>query len=67
MPIRFGNWNNAGNAGVAALNLNNVRANANTNIGFRPDCEDARRCLLKGKHPVHFIGRPRPPLAREGE
>jgi len=35
-PIRGGNWNNAGNAGLAALNLNNSRANANSNIGFRP-------------------------------
>jgi len=30
-----GNWNNAGNAGVFALNLNNDRSNANSNIGFR--------------------------------
>ena len=36
MPYRGGNWNNAGNAGLGALNLNNVRTNANTNIGFRP-------------------------------
>jgi hypothetical protein len=35
-PLRGGNWNNAGNAGLAALNLNNSRANANSNIGFRP-------------------------------
>lgn len=36
MPIRGGNWNNATNAGVFALNLNNLRSNANGNIGFRP-------------------------------
>lgn len=36
LPIRGGNWNNGGNAGVFALNLNNARSNANTNIGFRP-------------------------------
>lgn len=35
LPYRGGNWNNAGNAGLAALNLNNSRSNRNTNIGFR--------------------------------
>lgn len=35
LPYRGGNWNNAGNAGLAALNLNNARSNRNTNIGFR--------------------------------
>ncbi len=36
MPIRGGNWNNGASAGVWALNANNARSNANTNIGFRP-------------------------------
>ena len=36
LPYRGGNWNNGANAGLAALNLNNSRANTNTNIGFRP-------------------------------
>jgi hypothetical protein len=36
MPRRGGNWNNGGNAGVFACNLNNVRSNSNSNIGFRP-------------------------------
>lgn len=36
LPIRGGNRNNAGNAGLAALNLNNARSNSNSNIGFRP-------------------------------
>lgn len=36
MPIRGGSRNNSGNAGLGALNLNNVRGNSNTNIGFRP-------------------------------
>ena len=36
VPIRGGNWNNAANAGVFALNLNNARSNASTNIGARP-------------------------------
>ena len=33
--IRGGNWNNASNAGVFSLNLNNAPSNTNTNIGFR--------------------------------
>lgn len=32
-----GNWNNGSNAGVWALNLNNVRSNSNNNYGFRAD------------------------------
>jgi retron-type reverse transcriptase len=35
-PLRGANWNNAGNAGLATLNLNNSRGNVNNNIGFRP-------------------------------
>ena len=35
MPICGGNWNNAGDAGVFYVNLNNPRSNANDNIGFR--------------------------------
>ncbi|SRR3989339_2205738 len=35
--ISGGNWNNAGNAGVWTLNLNNVRGNSNNNVGFRSD------------------------------
>ena len=35
LPYRGGNWNNGANAGLAAVNLNNSRANTNTNIGFR--------------------------------
>ena len=36
LPIRGGNWNNGATAGVFALNANNARSNANTNIGCRP-------------------------------
>lgn len=36
LSYRGGNWTNAGNAGLAALNLNNARTNSNSNIGFRP-------------------------------
>lgn len=35
--ISGGNWNNGANAGVWALNLNNVRGNSNDNVGFRSD------------------------------
>ena len=35
LPICGGNWNNASNAGLSALNLNNLRSNANNNIGSR--------------------------------
>jgi hypothetical protein len=35
--ISGGNWNNGSIAGVWALNLNNVRANSNNNVGFRSD------------------------------
>ena len=33
--LRGGNWNNGSNAGVFALNLNNLRSNSNNNVGFR--------------------------------
>jgi retron-type reverse transcriptase len=36
LPFRGGNRNNGANAGLGALNLNNERTNANSNIGFRP-------------------------------
>ena len=36
LPIRGGNWSNSSRAGAFALNLNNSRSNASTNIGFRP-------------------------------
>jgi hypothetical protein len=36
-PIVGANWNNGSNAGVWALNLNNVRTNTNTNVGGRAD------------------------------
>lgn len=42
LPLRGGNWNNGSNAGLGALNLNNARSNANSNIGFRPALDYAR-------------------------
>lgn len=39
-PISGGNANNGSNAGVFALNLNNVRSNSNINVGFRCDLSD---------------------------
>lgn len=38
-PIVSANWNNGATAGVWALNLNNVRTNANNNVGGRADSE----------------------------
>ena len=35
MAIRGGYWDNGVQAGVWALNLNNIRSNSSTNIGFR--------------------------------
>ncbi len=35
VAICGGNWNNTGTAGVFNVNLNNLRSNANGNIGFR--------------------------------
>ena len=54
--ISGGNWNNGGNSGVWALNLNNVRSNSNNNYGFRSDsvpntpyaaCADRQRGSLR--------------------
>lgn len=42
-PIAGGNWNNGTNAGVWALNLNNVRGNSNDNVGFRADSVTPRK------------------------
>lgn len=54
-PIRGGNWNNGANAGLGYLNLNNSRANANGNIGFRPALDDsARSNCLKGHCQSHI-------------
>ena len=36
LPYRGGSWGYGANAGLAALNLDNSRVSANTNIGFRP-------------------------------
>lgn len=41
-PIAGGNWNNGSNAGVWALNLNNVRSNSNNNVGCRADSAKPR-------------------------
>lgn len=41
-PIAGGNWNNASDAGVWALNFNNSRTNSNNNVGFRADSESPR-------------------------
>ena len=48
LPIRGGNWDNGGNAGVFALNLHNGRANANANVGFRPALGDRQKLQPQG-------------------
>lgn len=48
LPLRGGNWNNGSSAGLGALNLNNARSNANSNIGFRPALDYARSSLPTG-------------------
>ena len=45
-PIAGGNWNNGANAGVWALNLNNVRGNSNNNVGFRADSVTPRTLIF---------------------
>lgn len=47
-PIVSANWNNGSNAGSWALNLNNVRANANNNVGGRADSDSPRTTKVDG-------------------
>ena len=48
LPYRGGNWNNGADAGLAAVNLNNSRANTNTNIGFRPAFGSRQKAAPQG-------------------
>jgi retron-type reverse transcriptase len=48
LPLRGGNWNNAADAGVFALNLNNARTDANSNIGFRPALGERQKLPAHG-------------------
>ncbi|QBH14343.1 hypothetical protein DO021_19720 [Desulfobacter hydrogenophilus] len=45
VPLRGGNWNNTSNAGLGNLNLNNVRSNVSTYLGFFPALLYVRCCL----------------------
>ena len=47
-PLRGGNYNNAAAAGLGALNLNNLRANVNSNVGFRPALPLSQKSGLYG-------------------
>jgi hypothetical protein len=47
-PLRGGNWNNTSNAGLGALNLNNLRANVNNNVGFRSALSPSQMSGLYG-------------------
>lgn len=53
-PLRGGNWNNGSNAGLGYLNLNNSRANSNSNIGFRPALDSASNKTLTGVCPCNL-------------
>jgi len=48
LPLRGGSWNNGSHAGVFALNLNNPRSNASSNIGFRPALGESRKAVPHG-------------------
>jgi hypothetical protein len=47
-PLRGGSWNNGADAGLGALNLNDRRANLNTNVGFRPALPLSQKSYLYG-------------------
>jgi hypothetical protein len=47
-PLRGGDWNNGGATGLGALNLNNRRANLNSNVGFRPALTPSQKSCLYG-------------------
>lgn len=49
LPICGGNWNNAANAGVFNVNLNNPRSNSNDNIGFRSTLPSVSQICLQIK------------------
>lgn len=58
-PIVSANWNNGSNAGVWALNLNNVRSNANNNVGGRADSDLPRTGKPDGGTKGGVFWRPR--------
>jgi len=49
LPYCGGNWNNTSNAGLAYLNLNNLRSNVNNNIGSRSALLGCRKSDSHGK------------------
>lgn len=63
-PIVGANWNNSSNAGVWALNLNNVRANANNNVGGRADSGSSRSLQRQGETKGGVFWRPGKPAAK---
>lgn len=70
LPIRGGNWNNGANAGVFALNLNNLRTNVNTNIGFRvalaPQVRSRATTVTRTVHGAKGTHLPTEPCASRG-
>ncbi len=63
-PIVSANWNNSSNAGVWALNLNNVRTNANNNVGGRADSGSLRSLQKQGGTKGGAFWRPGRPAAK---
>jgi len=63
-PIVSANWNNSSNAGVWALNLNNVRTNANNNVGGRADSGSPRGSQEQGGTKVGAFWRSGRPAAK---
>jgi hypothetical protein len=47
-PLRGGSWNNESSAGLGALNLNDLRAIVNNDVGFRPALPPSQKSGLYG-------------------
>lgn len=67
-PLRGGNWSNGANAGLADLNLDNIRSNANNNVGLRPALPLSQMPRAYGRT-VSIEGKrsPIPSLLKSGE
>jgi hypothetical protein len=64
---RGGNYNNGAAAGVAALNLNNLRANVNNNVGLRPALSLSQKAVVYGQPSSAEGKRSRIPSPNHGE
>jgi hypothetical protein len=64
---RGGNYSNGAAAGLAACNLNNLRANVNTNVGFRPALSPGQKAVVYGQPSSAERKRSRIPSPNHGE